>query len=821
MLKHNFKILLRSLWRYKVATLINLFGLSFSFLAILLIVQYVYFENNFDSTWEGGEDVYRVVSHFKRDGEDPYKSAGTVPPVARLIQEVPEVLAAARVHQQEPKENILTYRSPVSNEMRSFEETKVYFSDPTLFEVLKFNWESRRDNEPLNAPWQAVISSRLRSKLFLEEDPIGTSIAIAGDSTIMYEVVGVFEDVTDHSHLQPEVILSLESKVKQHPDWNIENHWYWFSFHTYLKVEEGLDAKDLENKIDELFQNDRASFYKENNAVFHLALQPLKAIHLTSGYEGEFEIGGNQSTNLILMAVAVLILVLACVNYVNISTSQSFRRVKEIGIKKTFGVSKSQLANTFLFETLFLVTCSFVIASLSFPAVLVPFNQVLELSLKPTILLDYWILTYALITILIISLASGAYPAFILSRFGIIQSLNGRYESSLGGVSSRNSILVFQYVIATTLIITTLGIVTFIGAIQNRDLGIDRDQVLVVKTPKERPDNYLSQVNFFKNQVDRIPEILHFDVTTALPGGVESWGRRIQLVAGGADMENSPIIRIVHADEGFEKVYGMSVLAGNSFSSALNAPQYAVLNEEAARLLGVEAEGAVNRRIRFNYDPQTIMERTVIGVVSSYQHHAFRQEKLPIVYILSSSISAPWSEEYFTMKIATADIGNSIDQIEAAFGNTFTTTPFDYFFLDDFFDAQFKKEKQFSILFSLFTAIAIVISVFGTFALLSFFILKKRKEIGIRKVLGASAYQLLVLIFSNYLKKALVASVFAIPLAYFCINSWMQSFSIAFATPIWVFVLPVFGIIFFTILVTTGQVASAVSVNPTETIAEE
>jgi putative ABC transport system permease protein len=806
MIKNYFKTAWRNLWKNKTFSAINIFGLSVGVAAFLLIINYLRFEYSYDDAHEKKDRIFRVPMMTKEKGGKEQTFAFTYPAVApALKKDFPEVEEAARFRRQG---GIVTY-----GEQKIIEPGTLYYADASLFKIFSFRFVKGNAATAFKELNDAVITEETAKKYFSNEDPIGKSLHYRNED---YAVTGVLEDLPANSHIRFNIIINYEKYI-QLTNGNANTSWGWSDFYTYVLVKPGTDVKALEAKLPAFAERYMGTDMKQRDYENTFYLQPLKDIHLHSKYDYEMAGNGNLTYLKYLGIAALFILFIAWINYVNLSTAHSFDRSREVGIRKVVGAGKFQLIRQFLTESLFLNTIAILIGILIFRLTLPAFSRLVEKNISSLYVSDWRFWVFVIIVFLLGTLLAAFYPAFVLSSFQPIYSIKSSQGATglKGGKSFlRKSSVVLQFIAAIVLITGAIGFYRQLHYMQSRDLGVNIRQTLVVQQSANQDSSGIPAFASFINDMEANPSIQSVTASTSVPGAE---------VGGSSDynLKNSQSgkrCRNLGVDNKFIPAYGLKLIAGRNFTNDKPAADTNVmvnilLNETAAKVFGFNNPADVVGQ----YIDGSGFHCKVIGVVKDYHQESLQNSFDPIVFY-------PEEERnfgLFSLKFSTNNLPALMGFVKQEWNAHFPESPFRFFFLDDQFNAQYKNDRLFATVLWLFTAIAIVIACLGLFGLSLFTIAKRNKEISIRKVLGATLFQITSLITKDYLKLVLLANVVALPVAYILVNNWMKDYAFHIGIGWWFFFLPVLLIITIAVLTVLYQSVKAGIANPVKNLRSE
>lgn len=791
----------RQVSRNKVFSILNLLGLSVGMAAFMLLLQYVVYERSFDSFHENSENIYRIRYDSYLDGVRSFACAAAVPAVGPAMKNnFPEVLDYSWAF---PESGVLTNDRNIS-----YRERKIQIATPSFLTM--FDWEmTAGDTSALSKPYTAVVTESTAKKYYGDEDPIGKTLRYGEDD--VFEIRGVIRDVPENSHIKFSVLVSAET-LHQQSEGGSRTAWGWYDFNTYITLEEGTDPQVFQDKFAAWLAEDRKEDWGDRwREVF--ILQRLEDIHLHSDLlqESEPEEQGDADSVAILAIIALAVLSIAWINYINLSSSRALERAREVGIRKVVGAEKGQLIVQFLTESLWMnllaAGISLMIVAISLPY----FNQLTGRALSLTLFQDplFWAGLTALF--LMGALLAGLYPAFVLSSFKPVQVLKGKFSEHGRGFLMRKILVVFQFTASVALMAGTFLIHSQLRYMRNMDLGIDIDQKMVLHGPGVVTDSTFQEVfRTFKTEVNRIPGIEKLTSSSNIPGDEIFWASGIKRVD---EDEGRGVIYVVGMDEDYLPSYDIELLAGRNFSSEFGTEELAViLNKSATVFLGYDTpDDAIGQPVRFHDE-----DRHVVGVIADYHQMSLKQEPIPLIFRYFPAL-----EFFFTMKVDPNQLDESMVQLEEVWNQFFEGYPFDTFFIDEFYDRQYRIEKQLNTSVGFFAMIAILIAALGLFGLSNYTTLQRTKEIGIRKVNGASPRRILMLLSRDYLILIATGVFIATPLTWWFISNWLESYPYQLPIQWWVF--PATGMLALAVALAAVsiQTLTAANRNPSEALKYE
>ncbi|WP_020530766.1 ABC transporter permease [Flexithrix dorotheae] len=809
MIQNYLKIALRTLFKNKVFSVINILGLAIGMSSCLLILQYVNYELSYDSFHEKADRIYRIRYDNWQNGRKTFECAAAVPAVGpELKDNFPEVAEFTRLF---PISGVVTYVDPQGNQV-NFREEKMQVASPSTFDVFSFELLSGDPKTALVEPNKAVITKRVAQKYFKDEDPVGKMISVAAWGQIEYEVTGVMADLPENSHIKFDFLLSYET-LNNISENGSETSWGWYDFNTYILLNEGVDYQAFQEKWDKHLEEVRGEDWKKHNYKQAFILQPLLDIHLYSDLlqESEPEEQGDGNVVYFLIIIAIFTLVIAWVNYVNLSTSRAVDRANEVGVRKTLGAYRLQLVRQFLFESAILNMAGIILAIIMVSVALPYFQELTGKPISFEFFQQSWFWLALAVMFLIGAFLSGFYPAIVLSGFQPVTVLKGKLSTSTKGVFLRKSLVVFQFGASVLLIAGTIAVYQQINFMLNQDLGFDIEQTLVIRGPQVIDSTYQNKLDVFKNEMIRESGVKYISASSNVPGNEIYWTRGIRRLQGGP--ENSTTIYNVGMDYDYLEAFDIEVLAGRNFSRDVESDKEGfILNESTARLLQFEnLQDAIQKRVTVGGDTGI-----VIGVIADYHQMSLKNTTTPIVYRLSEG-----SNSFFSVKLETGKVNAVMEKLSQEWLTYFPGNPFEYFFLDDFFNRQYKAEERFGQVFSIFSILAIFIACLGLFGLSAFTAQQRTKEIGVRKVFGSSVFHILFLLSKEFVVLIIIAILIATPITYLLMDYWLNSFPYRIDINILLFLLAGGIVVIISLFTVSYQTVKAALANPIDSLRYE
>lgn len=803
MLINYLKIALRNIKRHKGYSIINIAGLAVGISCFILLMLYVQYETSFDAFHKKADRIYRIIrktpAHIYSGKELRAQTPG--PLAQTLMKEYPEVIHATKI-------GLYFTELLFTHENQTFYE-KGISADKNFFKVFSFQLEKGNPETALAEPFAIVLTERLAEKYFGAEEPIGKTIKINENYNV--KITGIVREIPKNSHLQFDYIMSIISlKLTQGKNnylvrWDTPNN-----FQTYIELHKDTDYKELEKKLPAFAK--RYVGHLERNQKGQMEsyhLQPLKNIHLDSHVEDAISANSKKLYIYIFTIIACVILLIACINYMNLTTASASKRSREIGIRKVVGALRQQLIKQFLFESIILTVIAFSAAVLIVTLILPLFNSFIDRNITFNILGNSNIIVGFIALLIFTGILSGLYPSLVISSFQPVKILKGAHNSFSKKSSLRNSLVVFQFCLSILLIVGAVVIVKQLSFIRNKELGFNREQILVVTV---RDDRILRSYPSIKNALLQYPNITGISKSNDLPITQGSTGDVfVEGTDAGPGNEFKPYI--VYVDQDFLDVYEIELISGRNFSmeftnESLNS---VIINETAAKMLGWKEP--IGKQCR----TWPAENGKVIGVIQDFHFHSLYNRIEPLIL----TYAPPHMGRYLSIKISSGNIEKTTDFINKTFKSFGSNRPLECFFLDDAFDSIYKAEQRLGVAFNYFSGLALFIACLGLSGLSSYIAETRTKEIGIRKVLGATAPRIAFLLYGKFALTILIANMIAFPIAYYASSKWLENFAYKISIDIWVFLLPAvisFAISFLTVSYQTIKAAYA---NPVDSLRYE
>ncbi|WP_455592965.1 ABC transporter permease [Bacteroides sp.] len=796
----------RNLMKRKGFSFINIFGLAVGMASALLILTYVIFEFSFDKMHSKYESIYRVESTF-HEGEvltDDWASSsfGYGPAMKENLAGIEDF---ARVVCLMDPEQIVKYGE------LTLREGQVAYADPSFFRMFDFELVKGDREKCLSMPRQVVITERIAEKYFRDEDPIGKILILTGNYfKTECEVTGVMKEMPSNSHIHYNFLISFSSLPKY-----MDTYWYKHEAYTYVQ----LDSPERKAEIEKEFPVMAEKYKIEEalkNKTWGVTLTPLADIHLTpqKGYEAETK--GNRSAMIALIFAAISILVIAWINYINLTVARSMERAKEVGVRRVVGAFRKQLVSQFLFEALVMNLIALVLAVGLIELILPYFNQLVG----RTVTFSIWMMSYWWVLLVVVFVAgiflSGYYPALALLNCKPLTLLRGKFINSKSGERTRKVLVVIQYTASMILLCGTLIVFAQLNYMRSQSLGVKTDQTLVIKFPG-RVDDMNTKLEAMRKAIARLPMVYKVTFSGAVPGDEVATflsNRRVNDV-----LKQNRLYEMLPCDPDYIDAYGLQVVAGRGFSEDYGDDvDKLVINETSVRNLGFASnDEAIGEQVSVEC-VETPMQ--IIGVVKDYHQQALNKNYTPIMLIHKDKIG--WlPQRYVSVVMKSGDPRELVGQVQEIWQHYFADSSYDYFFLDQYFDYQYRQDEVFGVMIGSFTGLAIFISCLGLWVLVMFSCSTHTKEMGIRKVLGATRWNLLYQLGKGFFLLILIAVVIALPVAWFTMNAWLNHY--AFHTDLrwWFFALPVVLMLFISFVTVSFQTMKVILSKPARSLRYE
>ena len=798
MLKNYLKIALRNLWKHKVFSFINITGLAVGMTACFLIFLYVHFELSYDSFHSKADRIYRLATDVKTPTETLYNGTTNIPVVPAIKNDFPEVESYVRVADL----GILVRKGDLK-----FQEDNIRVVDSTFFRVFDFKLLKGDMDKALQAPFTVVLTQTTAKKYFGDKDPVGQTLTFDtedGDRTAT--VTGLMEDFPENSQIKASMLLSMPSLIQVYAK-NYADNWTVHHPASYLLLYPHTNPKTLEAKLPAFLQRRIGEMMAKNKMFYTLTLHPLKEVYLHFGNKYAWSgVDGSERNVYIFSIVAVLILLIACFNFINLTTARAAERAKEVGIRKVVGAQRRQLSLQFIGESIILCCCAFLL-TLILSALLIPlFNQLAGKTVSKGLFQNWPAIGCLWLGAIGIGLLAGSYPAWVLSAFRPVTVLKGRFVTGGKGVLLRKGLVITQFTISLALIAATIIVYRQMSYMRSQDLGFQKDQMLVISTFNEKPQ-YV-----FRDAISRLKGVKGSTFSSAVPGGDNS-SAYTKMENVSSEMQESNM-DLYFVDFDYIDQYKMKLVAGRAFSRdmATDSTQAMVINEATAKVLGYSTpQQAIGRRFS-----QWGRDGKIIGVLKDFHVRSLQQAIKPLTMRIE-----PDSWWQLSVHVAARDLPNTMAAIEKQWNVLVPGRPFTYNFLDASFDKQYRGEERFGNLFFYFSILAIVVSCLGLLGLVAYSTVQRTKEIGIRKVMGASVLNVVTLLSKDLIKLVLIAVIIAVPVVWYAMYQWLQGFAYRTTVEWWVFALSGLLAVAVALFTISFQSIKAALVNPIQSLRSE
>jgi putative ABC transport system permease protein len=792
MIKNYFKIIFRNLLKNKFLSVINILSLAVGLACTILILVFVHFELSYDKFQKDSERVYRFLQELDEEViEYAYDSPELL--AKALLDNIPEIEYASRIMDSWADLAILSYDN------NKFYQHGIYADDQFLevltFPILVGNRSSLKKSNTI------ILTESVATKLFGSQNPIGKTINYK-EERIEFEltVTGVMKDIPLNSHLQFDYLISVQTLLEvERYSWMIDT-WDVHNFITYVKLSENTAKYDVERKMQTFFQNlfpDRELDEKD------YILQPIKDIHLRSNIQGELAANNQIKYVYLFLSIAIIVLLIASFNYMNLTTARSSGRAREIGIRKIVGADKKQLLKQFIGESVIISFISLAFALLIVELVFPKFTSIIGINLESNYLANNQLILLITSIIFLLGLLSGIYPAVISSKLQPMKILRDFSSSTKKKILFRSILIVMQFSVSVILIISTALVMKQLNYIQTKNLGYDREKVIVIPV---REKETKSKVQVIRTELLKLAEVSNVSISSGLPMEIRNFFRtKFQNEAG----EKEKIaFKFDYADENFVNLFDLKLTTGSNFRAESSDSQKSVLVNEAF-VKKANWQNPIGKTINwFNGDLE------VVGVLQDFHFASFHHQIEPMLLKYDS-------DGDIIIKYNSNDVKETLGKIKEVFEDNSKGQPFDYFFMDDAFNDLYQKEQQISQIFSLFATLAILISCSGLVGLVLFMVQSRTKEIGIRKVLGANLRNINILLSKEFIKLILIGNLIAFPIAFFVMKNWLQNFAYQTSISAWTFLLSGFATVLIALLMVGMQILKAANTNPVEALKHE
>ncbi len=804
MLFNYIKIAFRSILKFKGYATINLLGLALGLAVGILIMLYVFDELSYDKFHANKDRIYRVESLFYKNasGEKDAIATNAWPVGVTLKKDFPEV------------ESVLYAKSGsmlLLNHNDKRLKQRIHFVSPEFLSMFSFPLVKGNPDKALTEPNTAVLTESMAEKLFPGGDALNKNITLA--DTLQFMVTGILKDIPSNSHIQLDIALSFSSYPLLDKYFTYDEGWGNINVSNYILLKEGTDIETFRAKAENVYTEHASDMLKQWGTESKVVFTPLSDIYLRATNENRMGSTGSIDRVYLVSAIAAFVILLACINFVNLTTARSVYRAKEVGLRKVVGSTRSILIRQFLSES-FVLTCIALLFAVTLAGVLLPiFNQLLDKYYTLNTLVSPAILAGIACLVIVVTFLSGYYPAWVMSGLRPVEVLKGKMQSSARGVQLRRTLVVFQFVISLSLVLGTLIVINQLRFMQQQELGFAKDEIFVVNAARARSVN-AEAYETFRNEVRSLAFVDDVTFTNSLPGN-PGWLGQVSFPEGKSG-DDAISVEYMAVDDHYMQTLGLELIAGERFSKdhAALLKDGLVLNETAVSDFGwASPEEAIGKKIT---SPSGYPEGEVIGVVKDYHQFGLQQNIGPMVMDFNPNASYMYAIRY-----KAADTQQLIETLGTLWKKHFPGYDFNYFFLDQDFERQYQTEQKLVNVFGLFSVVTIVIAMIGLLGLVSFMVLSKTKEIGVRKVLGADILQITTLLSKEFIVLVVVANVIAIPLAWLTAARWLENYATRISVNPLVFIIAFIVLLLITLVTISFQTVKAASTNPVDSLRSE
>ena len=746
MFKNYIVVAIRNLFRNKLFSVINILGLAIGMAATMLITEYIIHELSYDNFHEQGEQIYRVVIQQEKGGNIDYSSIITSAVGVSIVQDFPEAVSMVRF--SNPHDAYFSFND------KNYYESDITYADSTLFDILSFELLAGDPNSCLAEPRSVVLTEKVAKKIFADADPIGEIIGYNGEEHL--KVTGVIADPPPNSTIQFDAIISFSTLYQ------MENAYLgWdggWNYTAFILLAKGSSPMDMQERFEDFMEKYINYKYRQHGFVLSLILQPLNEVHLYSGKDYGLEGKGRLTNLFVFSSIAIFILLIACFNFMNLSTARSVKRAKEVGIRKVSGASRNTIIRQFLGESVFLSLLALVFALILVELFQPLFNTVTGRQLHLFDQSGVIVLSIFLLMVIFTGVLAGSYPAFFMSRFQVIRVIKGNFVQQKGKPVFRNILVVIQFLISAFLIFSTLVIQSQIRFLQDKPLGFEKENIFVIPLTTDRArEGYKA----FKSKIVGIPGVISCGASTGIPGrGLTKNGYMPEGLA-------EPImIHVMDVDDDYLNIMEIPVIQGEGFSKESGMDTVNILiNETLAKHLGWE--NPIGKSISRG------IEMKVIGLIQDYHYAPLNEDIRPLLIT-----QIPWNGFYnLSVRLHETDTRKTMEMIQKEWDSMFPDESFEYFSLESYIEEAYRGVSGLRQIFIYFAFLAIIVACLGLLGLASYSTGQKSKEVGIRKVFGADNHSITIKLAVDFLKWVLLANIIAFPFAWWAMEVWLQNFA--------------------------------------------
>lgn len=806
MWKNYVKVSFRNLLKYKSFSIINIVGLSIGIATSILIFLFVQYEFSYEDFYENKDRIFRIGVDARIGNTEIHQTGTPSPMPAAMYAELPDIEKITRIFDLD--------ETTIEIQQEKYFEKDIFFVDSAFFEMFTLDIINGQKTGLLNEAGSAVITKSFADKYFKGKDPLNKIIGInVFDTTISPKIVAIVEDIPHNSHFHSNIFISMLSTPAYVYS---NNYWFWNMFTTYIMLKPNVNYLDLEAKLPQFIRknhlgnlsDEQFAERTEQGDKWNYFLQPLPSIHLNSNLNGEYEANGNETYVKIFILIAFFILLIASINFMNLSTAKSANRAKEVGIRKVSGATKTGLMRQFLVESVVISLIALILGMVIIESILPYYRNLIDKPLGIQYFNNVKVIPSLIILAVVIGIFSGLYPGLVLSQYRPIAVLKSSLVNGKRNSWFRNVLVIFQFSIAIILIVGTIVIDRQVKLVQNKNLGFNKEQVLIVKNVDVLSDKF----DVFKNSLQANSNIQTVSYSNSLPGKNFS-----NIGFGAEDVEESFTLNLTHCDYDFLDVLNLEMVQGRFFSKNFRTDSSAiVINEAALELL--EYENPIGKKL--NNWSEDRDEFHIVGVYKDYHYESMHTKIRPQALVLFDGIY-PNTPDYASCRLRTDNIQETINFASEKWDELSNRLPFKYSFLNNDYDALYDNEEQTKILFTIFSFLAIFIACLGILGLASFIAQQKTKEIGIRKVHGALVENIFVLLSKQFTKWVLIANIIAWPVAWYFMRNWLQNFTYQTEIAWWYFIVAGLLAFFIALATVSFQSIHKSRMNPIEALRYE
>lgn len=818
MLKNYLKIAWRNLLSNKLFSMINVFGLSVGMTCCMLLLLYILSEVSFDKHHEFVNDLYLLRSENTQSNGEKMDNPRAPAPYSQAVKaEFPEVVQVTRLWANFLEDKTLLKAMPKGETEKAFYETKGMHVDSTFFDVFTYQFVEGDPRTAMIEPHSVVLSEDVAHKLFGQKSALNQTVRIGGRSgnNEDFKVTGVFKDESSRSHIDARYFVSMNAgwvgTYLRESELNFTNN---NMFYTYLRLKPGTSAEKFSQKLPAFINKYARKDLKLAGYDKKLALLPVSDIHLFGKIDRIISATSSSTYLYVLGSIALFTLLIACINFMNLATARSAKRAGEVGIRKVMGAGKRSLVGQFLGESMVLTFLSLVIAILAVVLLLPAFNQLSDKVLNISVLFNPEIAAAFVILALLTGLLAGSYPAFYLSVFNPLDVIKGKFVNSVSATALRRGLVVFQFVISIGLVVATMVIQEQMRFMKEQPLGFDKDQQIVISFHSREARRAYTAL---RNEVLQNSQITAASGTGYYPGIINPSDMTVFMP--GQSVDNDGLVKTNEVADDFLTTMGFKMAAGRSFSAAFPADtnNKIVVNEATLRKFGIALDKAVGQQLHFNAGENEIGSLEIVGVVKDFHFENMHKVIEPYAFFLSPGNNF----NYLIVHANTKDVKTVLPFLEAKWKSVVADEPFSYTFLNEDFQKNYAADARTSRIVNAFTIISILISCLGLFGLAAFAAQQRNKEIGVRKVLGASVSSIVGLLSGDFVKLVFISIVIATPLTWYIMQKWLQDFAYSIDIAWWMFVVAGLLAIAVSLITVSSQAIKAALTNPVKSLKSE